>query len=152
MKIAKINPFRVWYYVRQGYSTYLVFVVAVANLMVTSYYLAIKDIPALHNLFPSFGWYGLFMLAIGIPVSLSLGYWHYKKSRAQHHQLQIEVEVSPLTPILLQTYLMLEKLLTDEKPSEDDLRRMKIINKEVEKYFKRIITSDDYAKKESDKI
>lgn len=145
MKILKINPYRIWYYIRQGYATYLVFVVAVTNLMITSYYLAIKDIPALHNIFPSFGWFALFLIGVGAPISLSLGYWHYKKSKAQHHQLEIEVESSPMTPIFLQTYLILQKLLMGEKPTNEDLHRMKIINDEVEKYFKRIRTSDDYA-------
>ncbi|MDE2590269.1 MAG: hypothetical protein KGL95_11485 [Patescibacteria group bacterium] len=145
MKIKKINPFRLWYYVRQGYATYLVFIVAVTNLMVTSYYLAIKDIPILHNIFPSFAWFALFMVGVGLPLSLSLGYWHYKKSKAQHHQLEIEVEASPLTPIFLQTYIMLQRLLMGEKLTEEDQHRMKIINDEVEKYFKRIRTSDDYT-------
>lgn len=148
MNIKRVNPFRLWYYVRQGYSTYLVFVVAVTNLMVTSYYLAIKDIPFLHTVFPSFGWFALFVVGVGLPLSLSLGYGHYKKTKAQHHQLEIEVEASPMTPIFLQTYLMLQKLLMGEKPTEEDLHRMKVINQEVEQFFKRIKTSDKYAMKE----
>lgn len=147
MKMAKINPLRAWYYIRQGYSTYLVFLVAITNLMVTSYYLAIKDIPILHNIFPSFGWYGLFMIGTGIPLSLSLGYWHYKKSKAQHHQLEIEIEASPLTPIFLQTYVMMQKIILGEKPTDEDLYRMKILNDIVEKYFKKIRTSSDYTMK-----
>lgn len=147
MKMAKINPLRAWYYIRQGYSTYLVFLVAITNLMVTSYYLAIKDIPILHNIFPSFGWYGFFMIGTGIPLSLSLGYWHYKKSKAQHHQLEIEIEASPLTPIFLQTYVMMQKIILGEKPTDEDLYRMKILNDIVEKYFKKIRTSSDYTMK-----
>lgn len=151
MQIRKVNPFRVWYYVRQGYSTYLVFVVAVTNLMITSYYLAIKEIPALHTLFPSFVLFALFMIGVGLPLSLTLGYWHYKKSKAQHHQLAIEVESNPLTPIFLQTYLLLQKVIRGEKPSEEDLHRMKIINEEVEDYFKRIRMSKKYRKNEDNK-
>ncbi|MDE1861460.1 MAG: hypothetical protein KGI33_00965 [Thaumarchaeota archaeon] len=151
MKLKRVNPFRLWYYVRQGYSTYLVFVVAVTNLMITSYYLAIKDIPVLHTIFPAFGWFALFMVGGGLPLSLSLGYWHYKKSKAQHHQLEIEVEASPLTPVYLQMYLILQKMIKDEKLTEEDLYRMKVINEEVEKYFKRIRMSDKYAWKEPEK-
>lgn len=151
MKLKKVNPFRLWYYIRQGYATYLVFVVAVTNLMITSYYLAIKDIPVLHIVFPSFGWFALFMIGVGMPLSLSLGYWHYKKSEAQHHQLEIEVEANPMTPLFLQMFRITQKILLGEKPTEDDLRRMKIINDEVEKYFKRIKTYKHFINEDTDK-
>lgn len=39
--------FRCWYYFRIGYSTYLTFLLGFATTLVTVYYLAINNIPAL---------------------------------------------------------------------------------------------------------
>lgn len=137
-KKFKINPFRIWYYIRQGYGTYLVFFVAVTNLMVTSYYLAIKDVPSVHYIFPNFLTFVLFVISVGIPISFLLGYWHYKKSRAQHSQLEIEIEVSPLTPMLIQTFLIVQKLANRTELSKEDIDRINSINVTIEKILKKV--------------
>ncbi|SHO42678.1 conserved hypothetical protein [Nitrosotalea sinensis] len=137
-KKLKINPFRIWYYVRQGYGTYLVFIVAVTNLMITSYYLAIKDIPSIHYIFPNFLAFVLFVISVGLPLSFLLGYWHYKKSRAQHSQLEIEVEVSPLTPMFIQTFLIVQKLANRTELSKEDIDRINAINATMDKIMKRV--------------
>ncbi|MEO9308159.1 MAG: hypothetical protein ABI342_07610 [Nitrososphaera sp.] len=137
-KNLKINPFRIWYYVRQGYGTYLVFIVAVTNLMITSYYLAIKDIPSIHYIFPNFLAFVLFVISVGLPLSFLLGYWHYKKSRAQHSQLEIEVEVSPLTPMFIQTFLIVQKLANRTELSKEDIDRINAINATMDKIMKRV--------------
>lgn len=138
MEWNKIRPFRVWYYIRQGYSTYLVFMIAVTNLIVTSYYLAIKDIPSLHEIFPNIAWFGLFIIGIGLPTSLLLGYSHYKKSNAQHHQLEIEVEASPLTPIFLQTFILTQRMINNEPLTEQDKTRISFLNQRLEGYFRKL--------------
>lgn len=137
-KKLKINPFRIWYYVRQGYGTYLVFFVAVTNLMITSYYLAIKDVPSIHYIFPNFLAFVLFVISVGLPLSFLLGYWHYKKSRAQHSQLEIEVEVSPLTPMFIQTFLIVQKLANRTELSKEDIDRINAINATMDKIMKRV--------------
>jgi hypothetical protein len=137
-KKLKINPFRIWYYVRQGYGTYLVFIVAVTNLMITSYYLAIKDIPSIHYIFPNFLVFVLFVISVGLPLSFLLGYWHYKKSRAQHSQLEIEVEANPLTPVFIQTFLIVQKLANHTELSKEDIDRINAINATMEKIMKRV--------------
>lgn len=130
--------FRSWYYIRQGYSTYLVFFIAITNLMITSYYLAIKDIPSLHNIFPNLYIFAIFVISLGIPTSLSLGYFHYKRSNAQHHQLEIEIESNPLTPIFLQTFIIVQKIIAGESLSNDDKRKIEFLNKRAESYFGKI--------------
>jgi len=136
--MRKINPFRAWYYVRQGYATYLVFVIAVTNLMITTYYLALKDVTVLHYIFPNFLLFALFVLSVGIPTSFFLGYWHYKKSSAQRSQLDIEVEVNPLTPLLIQTFLIVQKLANRTELSKEDIDRINLINKQVESILKKV--------------
>lgn len=137
---TKSTIFRSWYYVRQGYSTYLVFLIAITNLIITSYYLAIKDIPVLHSIFPNLSIFAVFVLGIGIPASLALGYFHYKKSNAQHHQLEIEIEASPLTPIFLQTFIIVQKIIDCQPLTIEDKRKIEFLNKRVESYFGKIKT------------
>ena len=127
-----------WYYVRQGYSNYLVFVISTANLMVTTYYLAVKNAPSLSQVFPNVFWFGLFMIMIGIPLTFSLGYFHYKKSKAQHHQLEIEVESNPLTPILLSTFSLVQKIAKNQKLNTQELEQIDTLNILVAKYSDRL--------------
>lgn len=130
--------FRSWYYIRQGYSTYLVFLIAITNLMITSYYLAIKDIQPLHEIFPNLYMFAIFVLGIGVPTSLGLGYFHYKKSNAQYHQLEIEIEASPLTPIFLQTFIIVQKMITGKSLTDEDKKKIEFLNKRTESYFRKI--------------
>ena len=80
MQLRKINPFRVWFYFRQGYAVYLVFIIAVGNMMVTTYYLAIKNIPPIQAIFTGFTDWVLFVIGVGLPLAIAIGYWHVKKS------------------------------------------------------------------------
>jgi ABC-type arginine/histidine transport system permease subunit len=106
--------------------------------MITSYYLAIKDIPSIHYIFPNFLAFVLFVISVGLPLSFLLGYWHYKKSRAQHSQLEIEVEVSPLTPMFIQTFLIVQKLANRTELSKEDIDRINAINATMDKIMKRV--------------
>lgn|SRR6185312_5400002 len=137
-QIKKSSIFRSWYYIRQGYSTYLVFMIAVTNLIITSYYLAIKDIPILQSIFPHISYFAIFVLGVGIPSSLLLGWVHYKKSNAQHHQIEIEIESSPLTPIILETFLISQKIFLKQELTSEDKRKIEFLNKRTEEYFRRI--------------
>ncbi|MER3407310.1 MAG: hypothetical protein C4292_00320, partial [Nitrososphaera sp.] len=66
-------PFRAWYYFRTGYSTYLAFMIATVNTMVTVYYLAIKNIPDLQIIFPSFTVWVLFVVFAIAPLAVLVG-------------------------------------------------------------------------------
>ena len=68
--------FRAWFYFRQGWGTYFAFILAALNTMVTTYYLAIKDVPSLKVIFPSFTAYALILSIIGIPMLVIVGYVH----------------------------------------------------------------------------
>lgn len=110
--------------------------IAVTNLIITSYYLTIKDIPILQSIFPHISYFAMFVLGVGIPSSLLLGWVHYKKSNAQHHQ--IEIESNPLTPIVLETFLILQKIFLKQELTTEDKRKIEFLNKRTEEYFRRI--------------
>jgi len=63
-----------------GYSTYRTFLLGYITTLVTVYYLAIKDIPYLLDLFPRFVPFAILATVIGLPVAVGLGWFHYKRS------------------------------------------------------------------------
>jgi hypothetical protein len=87
--------FRAWFYFRQGYGTYLTFLLGYVSMLITVYYLAVKNIPFLLYLFPQFGPFALLGSAIGIPTAVMLGWVHMKRSRLYSSEQDIGVEANP---------------------------------------------------------
>jgi hypothetical protein len=87
--------FRLWYYFRIGYGTYLTFLLGFVSTIVTVYYLAINNIPFLKSIFPTFWLFGLLALAVGVPLAVSSGYAHFKRSQAYSAEVDIGVEANP---------------------------------------------------------
>lgn len=138
MNVKKISPFRIWYYLRQGYGMYLVFIVAVANVMVTTYYLAVDNIPTVKEFFPSFLVWIIFIIAVGLPLSIGLGYWHVKRSNAQRSQMEVETEINPyyyklppgfwrevFTPLYSELLSMNLKILQNQKLTDEEVEKIK---------------------------
>src|SRR5881296_3732147 len=88
-------PFRAWYYLRTGYSLYLAFLITAANALVTVYYLAIKSVPQLEAVFPTFMSWAAVMASIFVPVAVLLGWVHFKRIPAYRSEVDITVEANP---------------------------------------------------------
>ena len=58
---------RAWFYFRQGYSTYLTFLLGYVSTLVTVYYPAIKNMPPLLDLFPHFAEFAIIATVVGAP-------------------------------------------------------------------------------------
>jgi hypothetical protein len=143
--MKKIRPYRYWFYFRQGWATYFAFVFAAINTMVVTYYLAIKDVPSLEKIFPSFFAYLLTMTIIGVPLLVAIGYIHYKRIGAYHAETDITTESNPyyfkLPPgfwteafapfYLTMTNLML-KSLQNEKLTEKEISEIKELQKKLD--------------------
>jgi hypothetical protein len=87
--------FRAWFYFRQGYGTYLTFLLGYVSTLVTVYYLAIRNIPSLLYIFPQFGPFALLGTAVGIPTAVTIGWIHMKRSRLFSSEQDIGVEANP---------------------------------------------------------
>lgn len=74
------GPFRFWFYIRQGWSTYFAFAIGMINTVTLTYYLAVENYPGLNQIFPSFAQYALAVVAVAMPLVALMGYVHYKKS------------------------------------------------------------------------
>jgi hypothetical protein len=87
--------FRAWYYFRLGYSTYLTFLLGYVSTLITVYYLAIKNIPSLLDIFPKFVPFAILATLIGAPLSIWIGWLHLKRSGAYSSEQDIAVEANP---------------------------------------------------------
>jgi len=87
--------FRSWYYFRLGYGTYLTFVLGYGSTLVTVYYLAIRSIPGLLNIFPSFTIFAVIATLVAIPIAVAIGWIHAKRSGAYISEAEIGIEANP---------------------------------------------------------
>ncbi len=63
--------------------------------MITVYYLAIKNIPELLNVFPHFVPFAVLATVTGVPLSVGIGWVHLKRSRAFTSEQDVAVEANP---------------------------------------------------------
>ena len=130
------NPFfRSWYYFRMGWSTYFAFIFAAINTLTVTYFLAIENYPILSQIFPTFVQYVIIISTIGVPILVTAGYLHYKKTSAFKAEADINIEANPhmrriLTnsDLLLSSYLklieLIPKITNQEKLSEDEIKEL----------------------------
>lgn len=87
--------YRAWFYFRQGYSTYLTFLLGYVSTIVTVYYLAIRNMPPLLDLFPHFASFAVLGTVIGVPLAVVIGWVHMKRSLLYSSEQDIAVEANP---------------------------------------------------------
>lgn len=132
--MRKPKPFRLWYYLRTGYTVYFTFIFASVNVMTVTYYLAIENLPGLKEIFPAFTDYVLTLLIVGMPVLVLTGWLHFRRSTAFKSEAEIGIESNPymyklipgywtevFAPFFLQTSKMLVKISKKESITEEEL-------------------------------
>jgi len=141
MKISLKILARLWYYFRMGYSTYLTFLLGYVSTLVTVYYLAIKNLPTLLDLFPHFAGFAVLATAIGVPLSVGIGWLHLKRTIVYSSEAEVAAEANPYTyklspglwseafaPLYLELLVQQKKLLEAQKLlDEDDRARIQAI-------------------------
>jgi len=140
--MRKNLPYRAWFYFRQGWATYFAFIFAATNTLVVTYYLAIENLPALKQVFPTFAVYSAILILIGIPLLILVGYAHYKKSPAFKTEAEISFESNPplyrmlqnteiILPLCLQLSNILLKLSKNEKLTAEETDELAKIQKSL---------------------
>lgn len=143
--MKKNLAFRTWFYFRMGWSTYFAFIFAAINTLVTTYFLAIERLPALKEIFPTFAYYVTFLVTIGLPVLVAVGYVHYKKSGAFKAEADITMESNPhwyriltnteaVLPLYLKMSELLVKLSKNEKLSQEEINEMTLLQNQLREY------------------
>ena len=156
-------PFRAWYYFRMGWSTYFAFILAAINTLTVTYFLAIDNHPSLKLIFPSFEIYILIIVSIGIPVLITIGYAHFKRTQAFKSEIDVMIESNPYQRrntvnneinfrVNLQLMKLLTKLVNDEKLDTSESENLKKLIKTYEEFTENrsfVNNSDiDFIKKE----
>ena len=136
--------FRAWYYFRQGWAIYFAFILAAINTLTVTYFLAIDNYPSLKSVFPSFEQYVAIIVVIGVPLLITVGYAHYKKTEGFKSEVDVLIESNPYqrrylvnTEIMLSLQLKLI-LVIQEIAKNQDLDQNKI--DELKKLHEEIIT------------
>lgn len=145
---AKDVGFRAWFYFRNGWSIYFAFIFAAINTLTVTYYLAIERAPYLKDIFPSFLQYVLIVGGVGIPMLITVGYAHWKRSAARKAEIDIGYETDPYkartlvnTEILLkmnmQLTTVLTKLLNNIKLTEEELEQITKTQKQLSEFLEK---------------
>ena len=100
--VRKTNlVFRSWFYFRMGWTTYFAFIMAAINTLVVTYYLAIEKIPELTAIFPTFTYYVIILAACGVPILITVGYSHWKRTGAYRTEMEVNFESNPFNSRML---------------------------------------------------
>jgi hypothetical protein len=118
---------------------------AIVNVVVTVYYLAIANIPELEAVFPNFTTWAITVIVIGIPLAILVGWIHLKRSPAFRSEMDVTVEANPyyyklppgywkdaLVPVMLETMKLNIKLLNKESLSESEIKSLKELQQKLE--------------------
>ena len=138
-------PFRLWFYFRSGWGLYFAFILSALNTLTVTYYLAIEKAPELKVIFPSFGIYAVVAVGIGMPLLISLGYFHYKKSHAFSSDIDIGTESNPYnfklipgyqkdvtTPLQLVLSQIILKIATKQEITSEEIDQIKDLQKKLD--------------------
>jgi len=139
--------YRMWFYFRVGYSTYLTFLLGFATTIVTVYYLAIQNIQFLLDVFPHFFPFAVLVIVVGVPLSCIIGWIHMKGSALWRSEIDINVEANPylykmypgywkevFTPLYLELLHGMKTMLEKEKMlTKDDKERIESLEDKLRK-------------------
>ena len=137
--------FRFWYYFRTGWSTYFAFILAAINTLTITYFLAIENYPYLKSIFPSFEQYILIVCVIGVPVLVSVGYLHFKRTQAFKSEVDVLIESNPYQRrntvngelnlrLNLKIFSIILKMSKQEKLSDSDLKDIEKLYDEIKDF------------------
>jgi len=138
--------FRSWFYFRTGWSMYFAFILSAVNTLTVTYYLAVEKVPVLVEIFPSFLHYVVIFVAIGVPILVSTGYAHFKRTSARKAEVDISVETNPyMIRILVNSEYLLKlnmklsnlllKLQTEQKLSDKEISELLEIQSELDSFM-----------------
>ena len=129
-----------------GWSTYFAFILAAINTLTVTYYLAIENYPTLKAIFPSFEIYIIVIISIGIPLLVTIGFVHYKRTSARKAEVDIGMETNPYqirllvnTELLLKLNMRLMKHMSDlqngGKIDENNINELQKMHDEIQDFL-----------------
>ena len=144
--MPKHTGFRGWFYFRMGWSTYFAFIFAAINTLTVTFYLAIEKYPLLEFIFPTFIHYVVIIGSVGVPMLITIGYVHFKRTAARRAEMDVAYETNPYfartlinTQILVSLNMKLTeiilKLSTGEKLSKEEIANARKLQEELNDFI-----------------
>ena len=144
--MPKHRGFRGWFYFRMGWSTYFAFIFAAINTLTVTFYLAIEKYPLLEFIFPTFIHYVVIIGSVGVPLLITIGYVHFKRTAARRAEMDVAYETNPYfartlinTQILVSLNMKLTeiilKLSTGEKLSKEEIANARKLQEELNDFI-----------------
>ena len=143
---TKKNSFKTFFYFRIGYATYLAFFIGIINFLITSYFLSLKKIPEIINIFPTFEIYVITIIGIGIPLVTFVGWLHFKRVGTYSAEAAIGQQAAPYNfmyqpgynievfgPAYLEILKINKKKLTGQKLSDEELAKILDLEKKLQR-------------------
>lgn len=123
---------RRWLDFRNGHSTYLVFAMTFLNFVTIQYSLAVQEIDAFKNI--SALTFSLIFIAVYIPASIIIGYWHMKRQvpKEQEQIMEVNPYAYKVQPGIAQKYSMPSTVISLDL----QLRGMQMTNQNAEAFKK----------------
>jgi uncharacterized membrane-anchored protein len=129
-----------------GWVTYFAFIMAAINTLVVTYYLAIESVPELAAIFPTFTYYVIILVGCGIPILISVGYSHWKRTAAYRTEMEVIFESNPWQARILVNSEMnlklnlkiiefINKISNNEKIDEVELKKLSVLKDELKDYL-----------------
>ncbi len=87
--------FRGWFYFRIGYNTYLAFLIGFASNIIVIYKLGIAENKILGAYFASLTFFALLALVIMVPLCISIGLYHMRRTGAFAAEASVGTESNP---------------------------------------------------------
>ena len=152
-QIKTSRSFRSWFYFRTGWSVYFAFIFAAINTLVVTYYLAIENIPFLREVFPTFTYYVVTAVLVGIPILVTVGYIHFKRSAGFKSEADVAIETNPHarrtllnTEAIIASYLfsneLMIKMLKGEKLTGEEIKKLAELQEKIREHSKHKTISD----------
>jgi hypothetical protein len=116
---------RRWLDFRQGHSIYLAFLIMFANFITIQYSLMIERIPAFSTIFSNVWVFVVAFIAIYMPLSIVIGYWHRKSQWKVEQEAMFNENVVQAT-----MYLFLIRLI-EGKATDKERQDMKAMLEKI---------------------
>ena len=137
---------RTFHYFKIGYVTYLALTIGAINLLTTTYFLAIDEMPFIKTLFSTFETYVITAIIVGVPIVTVIGWIHFKRigafSAAQSIMMQNQIfnykfqpgyTLEVFGPAYLAILRIAVKRIKSEKLSDDEVKDIDKIQKQLQK-------------------
>lgn len=136
-------------------------------MLTVTYFLAIDNYPGLKTIFPSFEQYVIIIVFVGVPLLITIGYLHFKRTKAFKSEVDVLIESNPYQrrntvngeinlKLNLKLITMLVKLSKNESLNENDILEIeKLLNEITEFSNERNFSNNldlEFLKKEITKL